>query len=233
MSSPQISPHKIDKRFFSGLFTMPRSVLLDIGCYDGRDSFEFLELFDNTFVYAADADPRSEELFRRVLQNKLPSIHSRISFSQIAIGKEKGISDWFGSESSIRRHHSFQTTYPAASSLKRPQYQMVIAPDLSYSQSKVPVLSLNEWVEQIYPNGRVDLAWVDVNGAEEDFIDGGLRTLQQRVKYLHIEFSDKVLFENQITKEEILSRLQCFELLGIYDFLGNYGNLLLKNKDLP
>ena len=44
--------------------------------------------------------------------------------------------------------------------------------------------------------------------------------------------SDKELFENQITKNDIKKLLPSFEELGIYNFLGNYGNVLLRNKNL-
>ena len=73
---------------------------------------------------------------------------------------------------------------------------------------------------------------MDINGAEEDFILGASAVLKYRVRFLYIEFSDKELYEGQITKEKILNLLPDFSLMNIYNFKGNFGNLLLKNRNL-
>ena len=79
---------------------------------------------------------------------------------------------------------------------------------------------------------EIDIMWVDVNGGEREFIDGALKTLQGKVKYLYIEFNgvkDKKLYEDCLTAEGIKGKLECFEELGIYNFMGNFGNIFLKN----
>ena len=82
---------------------------------------------------------------------------------------------------------------------------------------------------------NIDIMWVDVNGGENEFINGALKTLRNKVRYLYIEFNgveDKTLYEGCPTADDIKEKLGCFEQLGTYNFLGNFGNILLKNKDI-
>ena len=56
-----------------------------------------------------------------------------------------------------------------------------------------------------------------------------------KVKYLYIEFNgvgDKKLYKDCFTSDDILKHLDFFELKGTYNFMGNFGNVLLKNKRL-
>ena len=84
----------------------------------------------------------------------------------------------------------------------------------------------------------IDIMWVDVNGGEEGFLDGGIDTINNKVKYLYIEFNavntnnvQTSLYENCITKDDICKKLAKFEEIGVYNFMGNFGNVLLKNKN--
>jgi hypothetical protein len=80
----------------------------------------------------------------------------------------------------------------------------------------------------------IELMWVDVNGGESEFIEGAIETLTKKVKYLYIEFSsvgDKSLYSGGLTKESIKKKLPMFKELGVYNFMGNFGNVLLKNKE--
>ena len=77
--------------------------------------------------------------------------------------------------------------------------------------------------------------WVDVNGGEEGFLEGGINTINNKVKYLYIEFNgvgDKKLYDGCFTKDDILSELPNFKELGVFNFMGNFGNVLLENKTL-
>ena len=81
----------------------------------------------------------------------------------------------------------------------------------------------------------IDIMWVDVNGGEEEFLSGGLETISNSVHYLYIEFNgvgDKKLYENCYTTEDIKDILPNFKELGVYNFMGNFGNILLRNTNI-
>ena len=77
--------------------------------------------------------------------------------------------------------------------------------------------------------------WVDVNGGEAEFLAGALDTINTKVKYLYVEFNgddEKRLYDNCFTKDEIKQTLPIFEELGVFNFMGNFGNVLLKNTEV-
>ena len=45
-------------------------VILDIGTYDGTDSIEFLDLYNNARIFAFEADLRSIDLFKHSISSK-------------------------------------------------------------------------------------------------------------------------------------------------------------------
>ncbi len=100
-------------------------------------------------------------------------------------------------------------------------------------ENKVKSMKLDTWMSQNPNINEIDIMWVDVNGGEREFLEGGLNTLNTKVKYLYIEFNsanNKSLYEGCPTKDEIIQQLSNFEDLGVYNFMGNFGNILLKNK---
>ena len=61
------------------------------------------------------------------------------------------------------------------------------------------------------------------------------KTITEKVNYLYIEFNgadDRRLYEDCYTANQIKDTLPNFEELGIYNFMGNFGNILLKNKGI-
>ena len=79
----------------------------------------------------------------------------------------------------------------------------------------------------------VDIIWADVNGGEGELLNGAKETLL-KTKFLYIEFSavlGEKLYSESLTKEEIKNKLPNFEELGEYNFKGNFGNVLLKNRN--
>lgn len=229
-----ISAKDIDKNYLNELINNTSPIIIDIGCYNGQDTFEFASIMPNAIIFAIEADSRSREMFENSIANASTEIRSRIHLlPQFAISDKVEEATWFACESDIRRFDNYNYTYSAASSLATPKYQLTISPDLYYRQEKVWTMPLDIFLPVFIANVPdpkcIDLVWADVNGAERELIHGGFKTLVNYTKYLYIEFSDKELFENQITKQEIIDTLGCFVELGVFSYLGNYGNLLLRN----
>lgn len=201
-------------------------IIIEIGGYDGRDTLGFLKEMPNAFVYVFECDPRSINLFESRVQS------DKVKLEKMAVGNINGIATFHMSDSDTRRHYSDQNFWSASGSLKKPKNHLEIFPDIQFKHTvKVPCVKLDYWVdmEDLYV---IDFLWMDVNGAEEDVILGGLNTLKKKTRYIYTEFSNKELHEGQITKDRILELLPEYEEIGVYNYLGNFGNVLLKNKTL-
>lgn len=219
----------IDKNYFKNKIKKDNPVIFDVGTFDGNDCLEFLKVFDDPTIYAFEADNRSVELFKKYVGDK------PINLIETALANIDGSITFYESESNIRRHkrHDYEKTWTASSSIKKPKNHLTLFPDISFKEKiEVKSIKLDTWIsDKDIP--VIDIMWVDVNGGEEEFLNGGLDTINNRVKYLYIEFcgvEEKKLYDGCFTKDDILSQLPNFEELGIFNFMGNFGNVLLKNK---
>jgi 2-O-methyltransferase len=223
---------EIDKKIFKDIFNNGEKLtIFDVGTYDGSDSLEFNQIFPLAEIFSFDADNRSVELFKKEVGN-----NPRIKLFETALSDVDGYVDWYSSNSETRRHYEYQDSWSASSSIKKPDNHLNIFKDISFSQdSKVKSTRLDTWIREHSYLDSIDIMWVDVNGGEREFIKGGLDTLKTKVKYLYIEFNgvgDKKLYKDCFTSDDILKHLDFFELKGTYNFMGNFGNVLLKNKRL-
>ena len=199
-------------------------IILDIGCYDGNDSIEFLKIFPDAEIYAFDADSRSISLFKNNINT------DKIKLIETAISDTNGYVNFYQSDSDEKRHYEYQNSWSASSSIKKPTNHLKVFPNIFYKNPiKVKSMTLDTWVKKNNLN-YVDVIWADLNGGELDFINGATDILQ-KTKFLFLEFTN-TLFEDSLTIKEVENLLPNFENIGIYDYLGNYGNILLKNRKI-
>ena len=210
---------KINKEYLKILIDTETPTILDIGCYDGQDSLELAELFKKPTIYCFEPDQRSLELF-----NKLIKKDRRIKLISKVVSNIDGKVELYQSSSPKRNHPS------ASSSIKQPKNILTIFPDIEYNKPIITnSIKLDTWAKKNNIN-KIDLMWVDVNGAEKEVIEGAKNILNY-TRFLFIEFSNKELWAGQINKKELISLLPNFKELGIYNYLGNYGDILLRNKN--
>lgn len=224
---------ELSKIDIANLITYPQPIIFEVGCYDGKDSRELRDVLTNrgyspTF-FCFEADKRSQELFE-----SFKSVNSYMYLIPKAVSNVDGYITLFKSDSETRRHDHNSKSWSASSSIKKPKTHLELFPDVEFKDQEI-VMSTR--LDTFYINGfkgqLIDFMWVDINGAEAEFLDGAQGVLSAKTKYLYIEFSDKELYENQITKQTILDKLSWdFELVDTYNFKGNFGNILLKNKNL-
>ena len=225
----------IDKNIFKKLIKKDNPIIFDVGAFDGNDSIEFLNIFNNANVYAFEIDDRSLELFKQYVNN------SSVQLFETALSNIDGEISFYKSDSDTRKHkrHDNEKTWSASSSIKKPDNHLNIFQDISFDQVvKVKSTKLDTWISD-KDIKLIDIMWVDVNGGEEEFLNGAINTINNKVNYLYIEFNavdnekgQTSLYENCITKNDICKKLNQFEEIGVYNFMGNFGNVLLKNKNI-
>jgi 2-O-methyltransferase len=218
----------ISKEYIKQLIGKEDPVILDIGCYDGKDSAELAKLFKSPEVHCFECDPRSILLFKKLNYYPNASLH------RIAICNQDSATSFGLSTSDTRKHYDAQVDWSASSSLKHPKNHIGLFPDVEFHETiEVHCRKLDSWVKDNFNDDEIiDFIWCDVNGAEADVVLGGLNTLNNHTRYLYIEVSDKELYEGQITPDELLKMLPGFQFMKLYNYRGNFGNVLLKNKNL-
>ena len=225
------SSKEINKKTFLNYFSKDDEMtIFDVGTYDGKDSLEFLDVFPNSNIFSFEADDRSIKTFKNVVKDE------RINLIETALSDVDGTIEFYKSDSETRRHYDFEDSWSASSSIKKPLRHLDVFPDVTfYKPIKVKSKRLDTWIKTEKNINNIDIMWVDVNGGENEFLNGAYDTIVKRVKFLYMEFcgvDDKKLYENSFTHTDIKDKLGNFKELGVYNFMGNFGNVLLKNKDI-
>jgi FkbM family methyltransferase len=219
----------VDVKYLKKLIKKETPIIFDVGCYDGRDTLKLYKSFSDPKIYAFDADDRSIDLFESKIDKLL-----NIDLYKLALSDVDGNIIFYKSNSETRKHYDNQKSWSASSSIKKPDKHLEIFDDVGFDDGvAVSSSRLDTWMKT-KDIDVIDLMWVDVNGGECEFLNGGEETIINKVRYLYIEFSavneNKKLYENSWTKNDIVNFLPDFDVLGVYNFLGNFGNILLENR---
>ena len=111
-------------------------------------------------------------------------------------------------------------------SIKKPKEHLVMHPWCTFNETiTVATRKLDTWCSEEEIKS-IDLIWADVQGAEENLIKGGERALR-RTRYFYTEYSDRELYEGQISLCEIRALLPDFEVLYRFE-----NDVLLRNRNL-
>lgn len=200
----------IDKHYIKKLIGTGATIL-DIGSFDGRDAVELAEICE-TIVHCFEPNPASYEIMKLLGNNSL-------------IIYPYALCAFHGTVLLNLSNH------PQSDTIKRPKMHLKVWPDIKYENTiQVKCTTLDSWNWHVRKGAPIDFCWVDINGAEGDFLIGAIETLKI-TKYLYIEFCVKELFAKALNKEAMIKALPGFECIGTYNEGLNYGNALFKNKN--
>lgn len=202
----------IDKKTLATLLPNCK-VVLDIGSYNGKDAHELSYVLDCD-VHCFEPDTASFEKIKGLQNDRL-------------ILWPYAITAWHGKAPFVKSKN-----HPASNSMRVPWRHIDVFPAIKFSRGSfmVKCTTLDAWHRNVLKGVGIDLIWLDVNGSEGDVIKGGTQALKV-TKYLYIEFQEVELFKGAMNREKTLLRMPEFELISEWNFEGNYGNLLLKNKN--
>jgi FkbM family methyltransferase len=198
-------------------FTNEKLVIFDIGAYNFEDSIIFKNKFKNSEVYAFEASSVNYNTF-----HKNADINGVLTFN-IALSNKIGKSTFFRSVSlnGMNWGASGSLLEPSDKLLKRIQFE---------SDLEIETTTIEDFCKtHNIPN--IDIIHMDVQGAEDLVIEGGMDFLTNHTRYLYTEFSNIELYEEALTKEGICSLLPDYEIVGLFNT--NYmwfGDMLMRNK---
>lgn len=214
----------MNKHEIKSLINKKNPLVLDIGCYDGKDSKELSDILD-CCVHCFEPDPLSQAVFKT--SHKKPA--SRLILYECAIGNING------------KIPFYQSNHPQSNSIHTPKLHTSIFPEVEFDETiEVYSSTLDSWYELyrygwkvIFPGQMpvIDFIWADVNGAERELILGGRYALKN-TRYLYIEVANKELYAGQRTWHYIKELLPNFEIQKAYNWGNNFGNILFKNMKL-
>lgn len=195
-------------------------VVLEIGASCGGDTLKFLKEFPNIQLYCFEPDPRCIEIHRKRIKDE------RCKLYEIAISDLDGQVEFYqsgGQKPNINLSHDWL----ASSSIKKPKEHLNKCSWCTF-ENKIAVQTcrLDTWAKENEIE-EIDFIWADVQGAEENLIKGGFKTLSH-TKYFYTEFDNDEMYEGQLNLNQIKALLPSFKDIEYYQ-----NNVLFKNTELP
>ena len=201
--------------------------ILEIGANDGTDSEEFLRTFTNrsSHLYCFECDPRAINRWKARIK------HPRATLIESAVSECSGELQFYpsGGQAPGACWRSYGD-WDKSGSLLEVDKHTEHSPWLKFATTiTVPVVTLDEWVEQKIPDRVIDFCWVDVQGAEHLVLAGAARILP-RIHYWYCECDPRPNYKSQASLEELQ---QILSNAG-FSYEGEYGgyNHLWKNNSL-
>ncbi|WP_445219912.1 FkbM family methyltransferase [Bradyrhizobium sp. Pa8] len=199
------------------LLENPSPVILDIGSYDGTDARRFLQLRPDAHFYCFEPDPRALVRFKKNMQDL-----SSVKLFEFAISDRNGEIEFHPSNGDGEAEG-----WDLSGSIRRPKNHLAEYDWVRFDQPiTVETRRLDDWSSEANLN-KIDLIWMDVQGAESDVIAGGSRTLSN-TRFIYTEYSDRELYEGQLSLQAILELLPSFEVVRLYPRAVE-GDVLLRN----
>ena len=208
--------------------------ILEIGAHFGEDTQRFLDIFDKKIekIYCFEPDPRSIEIFKKhvnddraiLYQLALSDKECELPFYQSYNPNETTVPkkyEWIKPEDYV----DLKLAGTGASSLKKGYH--LASKDPIYVKS----VRYDDWAEKNKIDS-IDLAWIDVQGAEKDVIEGMGRRIND-ISFVWIEYGE-MFYEGSMNRGEtvkLMSTKNFIEMPGASS-KQKQGDILFVNKKL-
>lgn len=184
-------------------------VVIEVGAHIGTDTERIVKLLQRPFTYlAVEPDNRNFESLHKICEKY------GVILIPAAISERTGLVKFWKS-----------TTKPDFNSLKKPIKNVTRPKGTEFEPIKVQSFTLDKLAE-LYQLSRVDLLWMDVQGAELEVIAGAKETLR-KTHYLYTE-CQVGRYEGQPGFAKIMMALDGTWMIVYND----PANVLLKNEGI-
>ena len=206
-------------------------LIVEIGAHYGEDSLRLVETFNGVQLYCFEPDPRNIVAFKKYIND------ARIQLFEIALSDTTGVAEFYQSyqeynETDLPTKYDWidQEVYlkeslnnSGSSSLKK-GYKFVLNDSILVKTQR-----FDEWSEE---NGiqEVDFAWIDVQGAEKEVLDG-MGDAIRKIKLIWIEYGE-TQYMGALRRSETINYLYNRGFIPVEKFSsqGNAGDLLFLRK---
>jgi FkbM family methyltransferase len=196
--------------------------IVDLGAYQGED-FEFLESLGNPPVRHIWVEPIDENVqvilrnCRRLDLGVAPE-HRTIRQGCLAAisadGKEREI--WISQQG---------PQVVGSSSILEPTGHREHFPDITFACQRWVFTKTLDALFDEHDLSRIDLLYVDIQGAEAEMIRGGANALA-KTRFLFMEAEKVEFYRGQVLRPDLLAMLPGWKLIGDFDY-----NVLLRNEN--
>lgn len=198
-------------------------VIVELGARTGEDEDALRRAFREPCKYVmVEADMQNcQAIMDHSHSSQMSGAYLTINRRLIlgAVAGHNGLVTFHGSKSADDARTS--------GSIRRPTGHLRFFPEIEFPdelKTVVPCYTLDEIFRRELLE-KIDLLWVDIQGAERDMIAGGAAALA-RTRYLFIEAEETELYEGEALKPELIAMLPGWNVLQDFGY-----NLLMRNDN--
>ena len=214
---------------FKEVLDKENPVIVEIGAHFGEDSMRFCEVFPESKVFCFEPDPRCIEVFKKYVKD------DRIKLFELALSNKNGKADFYQSYDgrdefvpekydwiNIEDYRNNKLSNSGSSSLKK-GYRNNLA------KIVVETKRFDDWYTE-NNIGEIDLAWIDVQGAEKDVLEGMGNSIEN-IAIIWIEYGEKE-YDGALTRNDTISYMEKkgFLVVDSLSSIAESGDLMLYNS---
>ena len=205
----------MNKYQIKNLINKENPTIFEIGCADGQDTIDFINTFDNNLnIYCFEPEIKNISIVKSTIKYKNHHLYEGV------------ISDINGKIIFNRSRTDNPDDLSYYGSIRKPKEHLNEWNYIKFDQTlEVKSITLDKFCDDNNID-IIDFIWADVQGAEENMINGGKESFEKRVRFLYTEYSNKEYYEGQSNLKKIM------ELMGDnWVILQDFGtDVLLKNN---
>lgn len=194
---------------------LDRPIIVELGAHCGEDSEWMRQACHDLHMLNVMVEPdhRNVEIIR----------HDRRGRKTVII--EAAIADYTGMiDFNLAIDSRCEGGRSGSGSIREPEGHRITFPEIHFVPGvKVPCWSLDHLCASLGV-AKIDVLWVDVQGAERDVIAGGQEALLT-TRYIFVESERVELYQGQALRDELLELLPGFRVIEEFDY-----NLLLEAR---
>tara|TARA_R110002020_G_scaffold93344_2_gene225241 strand:- start:22861 stop:23559 length:699 start_codon:yes stop_codon:yes gene_type:complete len=223
---------KYKKKFdvFKVILEKTDPIIVEIGAHYGEDSVRFVETFKDAKVYCFEPDPRNIAIFKKHVDDE------RIKLFEYALSNEEGEAQFYQSFQDYEKsdvpekydwisyedYQKHKLNNSGSSSLKE-GYEHNLSQTITVKTKR-----FDNWIVE-NDLTQIDLAWIDVQGAESMVIQG-MSSEITNINFIWIEYGETA-YDGGLSRMETIALLgsKGFKILKDFNNDTNTGDLLFYN----
>ena len=210
-----------------------KPLIIEIGAHFGEDSLRFKHIFPDSILHCFEPDPRNISIFNKhvklnnvflyelALSNTVGKKEFYQSFNEDKITTVPDKYNWI----SLEDYNLLKLNNSGSSSLKK-GYKKLLSEKILVQTER-----FDNWAKN-HDIGVIDLVWIDVQGAEEDVINGMGEKINS-INFVWIEYGEKT-YEDALSREETIKLFKDkgFYLVNFLSGKNQSGDLLFSRKEI-
>jgi FkbM family methyltransferase len=184
-------------------------LIAELGAHDGQDTAEFLEAMPHAEIVCFEPDPRPLARLRQRFAGD-----DRVRIVPYACSDHNGSSVWYQSHGQTNTAACVNGDWDYSSSLRRPTGHIQRSREVSFSQTAVECVRIDDWCGANEPR-PFDFIWADIQGAQVSAARGGRRAFNES-RFIYIELHFEPLYDGEPTFDELTLLFRNHQAIGRY-----------------